>query len=110
MPNSQVLAESIAMPDLFIPTIPRNSEEAIAEYDRIIQLLEELRSQLPETSHYDWLSQLIERYSSISLRMDLYAAQRPTTTQSNLERLHRQIEGLNAFIETMPDNLWPRGP
>jgi hypothetical protein len=110
MPNSQVLAESIAMPDLFIPTIPRNSEEAIAEYDRINQLLGQLRSQLLETSHYDWLSQLIERYSSIALGMDLYATQRPTTTQSNVERLQRQIEGLNAFTETMPEDLWPRGP
>jgi hypothetical protein len=104
------IAQPQTMPNLFIPTIPNTPDEAVATYGRITNLVNEVRELLPETDHYDWLSELVERYTTIALSLDLYAVQGAVWAQNNLERLERQIDELNVFLETKPEDLWPRGP
>jgi hypothetical protein len=94
-----------------LPELPGDRLTAETSRLAVETQLDLLLDMLDRTEHPEWLHNLMDRYEAIAHALDAYSHSRSTEQADTIaQRLQRQLIELEEYIDTAPEDLWPRGP
>jgi septation ring formation regulator EzrA len=109
--RSPTLTQTPEMPEFYVPPLPSDHQSADDVYQAIEVQIEGLVELLHQGQHHQWITALLDRYEALAHAYDAYAESlNDAQAQIILQRLQRQLKELHEYIETSPEDLWPRGP
>jgi hypothetical protein len=98
-------------PEFYLPEPPINRLNAIDTHGAIEVQIEALVELLHQLGYSQWVNGLLDKYEALAYAYDAFAESRnDAQAQIILQRLQRQLIRLHEYIETSPEDLWPRGP